>query len=102
MTIQNTAWKLLVMTCLFGGIHSASHAADTASFEFGSGNETKFVRFGAQWKWENQWWKSNGTHIGGYWDLTISQWRGHHFQGVPGQIQNITSVNHACISLAKR
>ncbi|MGH8806299.1 MAG: acyloxyacyl hydrolase [Noviherbaspirillum sp.] len=92
MTAKNVAWKLLAATCVFAGIQTTSHAVDSTSFEFGSGNRTKMVRLGAQWKWDSQWWKSNGTHIGGYWDLTISQWRGNHFQNAPGRTQNITAI----------
>lgn len=92
MIANNTAWKLIALICLLGGIQSASLAADSTSFEIGSGNQTEMVRLGAQWQWEKQWWKSNGTHIGGYWDLTIARWRGDHFQDVPGNVQNITVI----------
>src|SRR5690606_16134424 len=67
-------------------------AFDSASIEFGSGQHTKMVRLGMQWKWERQWWRSNGTHIGGYWDATLSQWRGNRFRNVPGATQNITAI----------
>lgn len=60
---------------------SAAHAVDSASIELATGNKTKFVRFGAQWNWDTEWFKSNGTHVGGYWDLTLAQWRGHRFEG---------------------
>jgi lipid A 3-O-deacylase len=92
MVAQSAACRLLVASILSGGIHTASHAADAMSFEVGNGNETKMVRVGAQWRWESQWWKSNGTHIGGYWDLTFSQWRGDQFQNVPGNTQNIAVI----------
>jgi lipid A 3-O-deacylase len=95
MVAQSSACKLLVASILSDGIHTASHAADAISFEVGYGNETKMVRVGAQWRWETQCWKSNGTHgthIGGYCDLTISQWRVDQFQNVPDTTQNIAVI----------
>jgi hypothetical protein len=50
------------------------------------------ARVSAQWKWEPQWWRSNGTHISGYWDLNLAQWRGTRFRGIPDETQNITSI----------
>lgn len=71
---------------------SHSAAVDSISFETGSGSNTKIVRLSAQWKWERQWWRSNGTHIGGYWDLSLDRWREDSFQNVPGNSQNITVI----------
>jgi lipid A 3-O-deacylase len=85
-------WRSIAVIPLLLGLHCGSYAADSASFEFGTGNKTQMARLGLQWKWENQWWKSNGTHIGGYWDLSLAQWRGTRFQNTAGNIQNITSI----------
>lgn len=71
---------------------SVAHAVDSASIELGTGNQTKILRLGLQWKWERTWWRSNGTHLGGYWDATIAQWRGDRFRNIPGANQRITSV----------
>jgi hypothetical protein len=68
----------------------ASFAVDSASLEIGTGNHTDVVRVGAQWQWKRQWWKSNGTHLGGYWDVSLAQWRGNRFEDNPGNSQNIT------------
>ena len=67
-------------------------AFDTASVEFGAGSNVKMLRLGMQWKWDRQWWRSNGSHLGGYWDATIAQWRGIRFQNMPGATQSITSI----------
>ena len=85
-------WRSIGVIPLLLGLHCGSYAADSASFEFGTGNKTQIARLGLQWKWENQWWKSNGTHIGGYWDLSLAQWRGTRFQNTAGNTQNITSI----------
>jgi hypothetical protein len=60
--------------------------------EFGSGDRTKMVRAAAQWKWEKEWWKSNGTHIGGYWNLDLASWRGNKFQNIDGRKQNLFAI----------
>jgi len=66
--------------------------ADSYSGEFATGNKTKIVRGGLQWNWAEEWFKSNGTHLGGYWDATIAQWQGNAYQGVAGAKQNITDI----------
>lgn len=70
----------------------AAFAFDSISFEAGGGEDVKMVRLGMQWKWERQWWRSNGTHVGGYWDASIAQWRGDRFRNIPGATQNITAI----------
>lgn len=92
MGIRSVIFRVFAIACVVGVTQSSSHAVDSASIEFGTGNETKLVRLGVQWKWNSRWWQSNGTHIGGYWDLTIAQWRGDHYRGVSGREQNITAV----------
>ena len=81
-----------ILSCILVATAPAGFAADSASFEFGTGDKTKMVRVGAQWKWDAMWWQSNGTHIGGYWDLTLAQWRGNRFRNIPGNTQNITAI----------
>ncbi|RJF99623.1 acyloxyacyl hydrolase [Noviherbaspirillum saxi] len=73
-------------------MQSATHAVDSASLEIGSGNKTQLARVGLQWKWDSKWWQSNGTHIGGHWDLTLSQWRADRFHNIPGNSQNLIDI----------
>lgn len=84
--------RSITVAALLFGWHCGSYAVDSASVEFATGNKTQMARIGMQWKWKNQWWQSNGTHIGGYWDLTAAQWRGTRFQNNPNNSQNITSI----------
>jgi len=90
--------KRRVLRCsLYGWIgllafSGSCFGADSVSAEVGTGTRTKMVRLGAQWGWTSQWWRSNGTHIGGYWDLSIAHWRGTRFQNVPGQTQHINTL----------
>jgi lipid A 3-O-deacylase len=77
---------------LLAAWHAPMHAADSVSAEFATGNQTKAVRLGAQWKWKQQWWRSNGTHLGGYWDLSVARWRGTQFQDQPSAHQIMWGV----------
>ncbi|RJG04373.1 acyloxyacyl hydrolase [Noviherbaspirillum sedimenti] len=69
-----------------------ARAVDSVSLELGAGNKSDLARVGVQWKWEQRWWQSNGTHIGGYWDLNLGHWRGDRHLDIPGNRQNITTI----------
>ena len=90
MRLGKAVGVIASMLPLLGALNSAL-AADSVSLEFGTGNKTKMARLGVQSKWAKRWWQGNGTHIGGYWDLTIAQWRGTVYQGKDGSTQNLTS-----------
>jgi lipid A 3-O-deacylase len=91
MTIYRTGWKIIAPSLLVALFHLPALAVDSASAEFATGNRTQILRFGAQWKWERKWWQSNGSHVGGYWDLTLAQWRGDRFRNT-GDTQNISDI----------
>lgn len=88
----------LVLNALVGGaaVLACSMPAyagpDSVSLEVADGNRTQFVRVGVQWDWAGKWWQSNGTHLGGYWDLGLSQWRGTRYQNTAGTTQNLTDI----------
>lgn len=84
--------KLAAIVLATSALHLPAFAVDSISAEYGAGNHTDVFRVGAQWKWEKRWWQSNGTHIGGFWDVNLGQWRGDRFQDIPGNKQNITVV----------
>jgi hypothetical protein len=84
--------KVALATFMTLGLQANSHAADSASVEFASGNKTQMLRIGTQWMWNQQWWQSNDTHIGGYWDLNLAQWRGQNYKGSADAHQNLVSV----------
>lgn len=92
ITMNATTSRLAAIAIAMAALHLPAHAVDAISAEYGAGNHTDLVRLGAQWKWEKRWFQSNGTHLGGYWDLNLGQWRGDRFQGIPGQHQNITTI----------
>ncbi|MFZ6814208.1 acyloxyacyl hydrolase [Undibacterium sp. Rencai35W] len=83
--------KSLLCGLMLTVVQSVTYAADSASLEFATGNKTKMLRAGAQWTWDEQWYKSNGTHIGGYWDATLASWQGNNYQG-SGAKQNIVDA----------
>ncbi len=92
MTLKPLFWKHHLCAGLLLTICTASHAIDSASLEFGSGNKTDLARLGIQWNWDRQWWKSNGSHLGGYWDLTLAHWRATHYQNQPGNTHSFAAV----------
>lgn len=69
-----------------------AHAVDSGSVEFGTGNRTQMIRVGLQSDWSDQWWAGNGSHLGGYWNYDLAQWRGNRYQNIPDQTQNITDI----------
>jgi lipid A 3-O-deacylase len=87
-----TPIKKIVVTLLAIGFQISAAASDSASLEFGVGNRTQVIRAGAQWKWENHWWQSNGTHIGGYWDATAMVWRAKQFESIPDNNKTIWGI----------
>ncbi len=64
-------------------------AVDSVSFETGYGDHTRMVRVAIQSTWDKQWWKSNGTHVGGHWDLSLAHWRGSRAGDNRGHSQDI-------------
>lgn len=85
-------WKSLLACIALTAVHGAVQAIDSTSLELAVGEKVQMLRLGAQWDWESRWFQSNGSHIGGYWDLSLAQWRGTQYQNIPGETQHITSV----------
>lgn len=82
--------RLALIACA-AAMPAASFAVDGVSLEAGTGDKVQMVRGGIQWDWQKRWWQSNGTHIGGYWDATLAQWRGTRFENRDAR-QNITVI----------
>lgn len=91
-TLKLLQCKVAVIAFITVGLQANSHAVDSASLEFASGNKTKMLRVGTQWVWNEKWWQSNDTHIGGYWDLTLAQWREQNDKGSTDGHRNLVSV----------
>lgn len=80
----------IAITCIFAS--SSAMAVDSASLEFATGNKTKMLRLGLQSYWDKQWFASNGTHLGGYWDATLAEWQENRFQSISDNKQNLTDI----------
>ena len=90
--ILKSAFALGALLALQPGF-AADTLADSAAVEIGAGSKVQMIRFSAQKNWERSWFESNGTHLSGYWDANLAQWRGNAYRDVNGQHQNITVVN---------
>ncbi|MES2017425.1 MAG: acyloxyacyl hydrolase [Pseudomonadota bacterium] len=84
-TFVALAAMLVPLSCFASGV-------DGASIEAGDGHAVRMLRLGVQSNWERRWWQSNGNHVGGYWDLSLAQWRGNAYQGIAGRHQNVTVI----------
>ena len=96
MLPNQTIWKPVCALAALLALQPAFAAeplADSAAVEFGTGNKVQMLRLSVQKNWERSWLASNGTHLSGYWDANLAQWRGNAYQNRPGQHQNITVVN---------
>lgn len=71
---------------------AADFKFDTASLEFGTTSKARIVRLGLQSQWDKKWFASNGTHVSGYWDLSLAQWRGSAYRGIHGDDLDITNI----------
>lgn len=71
---------------------AADTMIDSASFEYGSTSKARIARVAVQKQWEKRWFVSNGTHLSGYWDLSLAQWRLTAHRNNPGERQDITNV----------
>ncbi|MDY7540267.1 acyloxyacyl hydrolase [Undibacterium sp. RTI2.1] len=79
--MKSSAKNSLLCALVILSTQTLAHAVDSASLEFATGNKTKMVRGGAQWNWDQQWFKSNGTNLSGYWDATLADWQENNYQG---------------------
>ena len=85
-------WKILIAGIALTAAHGAVQAIDSTYLQLAVGRRVQMVGLGAQWDWERRWFQSNGAHLGGYWDLSLAQWRGTQYRNIPGATQHITSV----------
>jgi lipid A 3-O-deacylase len=90
--LKQVQWRFVYAGALFLGLSSVSHAVDGVSLDFGVGNKTQLIRLGVQWMWDRRWHQSEEFHIGGYWDLTVAQWRNTRYQNIPGNKQNFAAI----------
>jgi lipid A 3-O-deacylase len=92
MQISTSKWKIVGVGLVLMVFHGLGQAVDSFSVETGFGQKVQMLRLGAQWNWESRWYESEGSHIGGYWDLSVARWRGTRYGNKAGQDQNINSI----------
>ncbi|RJG11175.1 acyloxyacyl hydrolase [Massilia cavernae] len=84
------------LAVFLAAIVTPASAADgffnSVSLEAGAGSEVHMVRLAGQSQWEKQWFKSNGSHLSGYWDLSVAYWRGTAYRNVKGDHQDIADI----------
>jgi lipid A 3-O-deacylase len=83
---------LLAVGCILAGWQIPSMAVDSASLEFATGNKSTITRIGLQWDWANQWFKSNNTYLGGYWDLTGALIRQNRYRNLVDNTKDIGDI----------
>lgn len=67
-------------------------AVDAGSFELASGPQSSQVRVGLQWDWNRRWLESDKAYLGGYWDLSLTEWRERKYQGITGASKNFSDL----------
>lgn len=90
--LKKKYFSRLPMICFALLIAQPALAIDSVSFELGTGQRARFVRVGVQTNWDNRWWQSNGSHLGGYWDMTLAQWREMRFRGRHDTRESLTDI----------
>jgi lipid A 3-O-deacylase len=85
-------YKSLIALSSAFSLQAIAISIDSASIEYGSGNDVEIIKVGAQWDWQKQWLESNGTHLGGYWDISAANWKSLGFQKVSLTDFGITPV----------
>lgn len=92
MTASTLPKTVAALAALLIALPSVARDLDSVSLEVGAARKVGMLRVGLQSNWEQRWFASNGTHLGGYWDAALSQWRGTAFHDVNGQHEYITII----------
>lgn len=90
--MNQLTFSALAASLLLAVAHFPAHAIDSAGLEFGTGNRTQFIRGSLQWNFQRALYKSERLAIKGYWDLSLSQWRGNRYRGQPDEHQNLSNI----------
>ena len=92
MIIKKIFVAAAAMAAMQSGFAADDKLVDTVYGEYGRGSKIQMGRIGATQDWSAQWFKSNGTHLSGYWDASFGAWRGKMAENVPGRHQNLVDV----------
>lgn len=89
--------KLFALALLLLSLQVPAYAVDGMSFELIGRDKLLIGRVGLQWRWRNAWYNAANMRIGGYWDASLSRWRGTQFQNIPDTTQNLNDVGVAAV-----
>lgn len=92
MFIQKILVAAAAILAAQSGFAADDKLIDSAYGEFGTGSKIRMVRAGVTSDWSQQWFKSNGTHLSGYWDASFGAWRGTQANNIPGKHQNLVDI----------
>lgn len=87
-----TGVTTFLLIAMVQAVHAEGFSPDSASLEYGTGNQTRIGRAALQWDWQKNWLDSNGTHLDGYWDLSLARWQDRAWDGVSGRDHYDTDV----------
>jgi lipid A 3-O-deacylase len=90
MTVSLPSRSIAALAALLITLPAFAIDLDSASLELGGGNQVRMLRLGVQSNFGHRWFQSRGTHISGYWDAAVSEWRGNAYRNVKGERQYIT------------
>src|SRR5450830_1037645 len=92
MSMKKLAFKFAVTSIALVGLQTSSYAVDSTSVEVAGGDKVQMLRLGAQWDWKDTaWFKSNGTQLSGYWDLSLAEWHQQRYNNTDSS-KNFTDI----------
>ena len=84
---KNLRATLLAAALLIGA--APVLAWDGVALETGHTTRTDVTRMAMQWQWPQKWLQGANGHIGGYWDLSLADWRRSALPGERTQLGEI-------------
>jgi lipid A 3-O-deacylase len=93
MSLHTIVRNTLIVSTAVLGLQSSAFAVDSFSVEAAAGkHHTQLFRGALQWDWDKKWFDSNGTHLSGYWDLSLAMWQGNRHKGIEGNKQRFADI----------
>lgn len=65
---------------------------DSVSLSVDAGQSVQMTRLSFNKDWDKRWFQSNGSHLGGYWQLSTGFWREKRYMNQPGLHQNLWDI----------
>lgn len=81
-----------VLVLCAAALPAPAEAVDSFSIEAGLGDRTNILRVAGQWDWNKRWLQFNGTHLGGYWDVSGAVWKERRSLDISGNTNYLFDV----------